>query len=320
MLPILALCSAWVPSVFHATGCSTASEILMQDLCASSAPVLKNMCGQVSTGKFLLTDSVFWTDRTRCNKEMQVPLSLPHLHPNALLLLHKRLSIRLQKAISVCGGDGQGAGQVSIHISIWKGIKNCFSNSLCTAIVHTLFLEAGWYLTPWNSSLLAFSPARNAIIWFWAVHETQLFFRLHEIARSDERTLVKICVQLWKLRAVCSMNDVVKRDINRTSSAQNNGWITCRDLIAWVAACTYGMRQCARQAMCEIQWTSIAWLTYKTASRLHSTPQSNIINYISCVIRFNPTRPSMNLLLRHNEHFDETKFRYGVSHAVSSIK
>lgn len=73
----------------------------------------------------------------------------------------------IAKGYQCLWGDGQGAGQVSIHISIWKSIKNCFSNSLCTAIVHTLFLEAGWFLTPWNSLLSVFSPAGNTIIRFW---------------------------------------------------------------------------------------------------------------------------------------------------------
>lgn len=62
---------------------------------------------QVSTGKFLLTNSLCSTPRTRCNTNMQVPLSSPHLHLSALLLWQKRHSIAkdslLQKAISVCG-------------------------------------------------------------------------------------------------------------------------------------------------------------------------------------------------------------------------
>lgn len=62
---------------------------------------------QVSTGKFLLTNSLCSTHKTRCNTNMQVPLSSPHLHLSALLPLQKRQSIPkdslLQKAISVCG-------------------------------------------------------------------------------------------------------------------------------------------------------------------------------------------------------------------------
>ena len=77
-----------------------------------------------------------------------------------------------------------------------------------------------------------------------------------QIARSVNERLLKYCAQLYvaillgswfglpegKLRAVCSMTDIVKCNyINRTSSAQSNRWITCHDLIFWVAGCTYAM-------------------------------------------------------------------------------
>lgn len=70
----------------------------------------------------------------------------------------------IAKCYQCLWGDGQGAGQVSIHISIWKSIKNCFSNSLCTAIVHTLFLEAGCPMKFFTFGIFACTKYKYSIL------------------------------------------------------------------------------------------------------------------------------------------------------------